>query len=109
MSRCRATLDCNQLGRLASLTHLALSGCHLTTVPPQLSTLTNLVHLNLATNRLEGHGWGYLLPLTRLASLDLRHQLGNRRLLLPGGLLALCSLRVRMYCGTCVLSKPEYC
>lgn len=51
--------------------------------------------LCLATNKLGGEGWAFLLPLRRLSQLDLRHQLGNRRLALPAGLLALPSLQVQ--------------
>ena len=48
-----------------------------------------------ATNKLSGEGWGFLLPLRRMSQLDLRHQLGNRRLALPAGLLALPALQAR--------------
>lgn len=95
LARCRAALDCAHLARLTSLTSLALSGCHLSFVPAQLAALTQLEELSLATNRLEGEGWAHLLPLRRLSRLDLRHQLGNRRLQLHPGLLALPSLQVR--------------
>lgn len=53
-----------------------------------------LRELNMQTNKLEGEGWAHLLPLRSLSRLDLRHQLGNRRLALPAGLLSLPSLQV---------------